>query len=150
MTGRKMLVAIIVTVAVVGISVAASAADSQPVRRQPVAHEVTAGRPILGAPSERAGSCGLEATPRTFRCLNRKVNRLQGAVAGLWSCLRVVAVNQYGEDSAGGTYGYVWRDPAYYPDSPEWLTTGLDLREPDDTYAPDFWSVAWVCGVNES
>jgi len=147
MVRKKLLVAIVVTVAVTSISVAASATDSQPERRKPVNQQVATERPVLGAPSERAGSCGLDPTPRTFRCLNRKINRLQNTVTGLWSCLRVVPVNQYGEDSAGGTYGYVWRDPIYYPNSPEWLTTGLDLREPDDTSAPTFWSVAWVCAV---
>jgi len=147
---RRMLVAILVTVAVVAVSIAASATDSQPTRRQPASHGTTAGQPILGAPSEKAGSCGLEPTRRTLRCLNRRILALGAWVYRFSSCLEVWPVNQYGEDSAGGTYGYVWRDPTYYPDSPEWLTTGLDLREPDDTYAPDFWSVAWVCGVNES
>jgi hypothetical protein len=134
---------------------AASATDSQAEHhKKPTNHQVTTEQPVLGVPSQeqpapsltRGSTCGTQLSTRTLRCLNRKISRLENALNGLYSSQRVVAVNQFGEDTAGGAYGYNWTDNTLVPPD-QWLTTALDLREPDDTTAPDFWSVVWVCEV---
>jgi hypothetical protein len=78
--------------------------------------------------------------------LTKQLNKTTADVNHLYACFNLRAVIQYGQDPAGGTFGYVWHDPSYNPST--WLTTGLDFRESGNTSRPDMWVMAWTCAVS--
>ena len=78
--------------------------------------------------------------------LTKQLNKTTADINHVDACFNLRAVVQFGQDPAGGTFGYAWHDPSYNPST--WLTTALDFRDPGDTSTPDMWVMAWRCAVS--
>lgn len=125
-----------------GTAVAIAQDDSPKARAETETRARPLARELLRelGPLAPASSCGTTLDRPTLRCLKRQIVRTQDALLGLVACMGLYDIARYGENEAGGTFGYVWRDS-----QGELLTTGLDFLNAGDTLPPDYVALGWLC-----